>query len=1238
MNKRNNGLRLTHALCLMCMVGAVHPACANEALDAKISGNDTAVKKLLTQASYWHSKAHDDMALEALQKVLAVDENNIDAMYLSALYQLQRGNTQQSEIWRKKIAAIDPQDPRLASLNSASSMQSISPAQLNAARNLAQRGQIKEAVAAYRTLFNGNPPDDLALEYYQTMAGDSATWPTAVAALRQRANMLPDDAATRQALAMALTYQQATRREGINQLTTLAADDKGADKALQQALLWLEPKPADLAMYTAYAERHPQDSAPMEHYRKSVEGDATKSGFDALNSGDLDGAKDKFSQVLQTQAGNGNALAGMGYIALRQSRFDDAEKYLRRAAQEDAKNENSAQWATDADNARFYGSLNQARSLSQKGRYDDALASLASSNSSDSRQRQAGDMLRADILRRQGKPADAEQVYRQLLADNPQNTDVRTGLMWVLRQQNKQSEADQILRTLPSNLRTRYASVGDNGDQERKAAQAALEAGNASKGMQILQTASEKYPKNTWLQLDYARQLRKAGQKQRGAALMASVVQQADKRNEALYAAAVYAAEDNDWSKSQSLLTQIPRASMSADMTALMTRVQGNLQMDIAQNYLRQGNTQAARNSLQSLQRTPPQTPVDVGRLAQLLMQTGDSLGALALVRENQAQGLHGSLGDYAGQIRVLNQAGRFAEAESILSAPVLQNSTSQQEIDTIRVASVIARADRLREKGKPEAAWNLVMPALRANPTNTDLLLAVARVYQADHMDEKADEIYQYVLRKSPRDKQALTGIVNLALARDDTDAAKRAFSTLEPSQDADYMLLGARVAAANGENQRALSLLRTAQWRLQQSDVEDEGDVISDVIALPSPGQQAQQTAMTSIYSMMQDLQEKTATWTSAGVSLRSRSGESGLGALDEVKAPLIISGTVGDSTRLSLNVSPVSLNAGEMSDEAANRFGSGAITHATKLAAAAASTTTTTTSTNADAQSGQQVNGVETNLSLKGDSYTLDIGSTPTGGEFTRLVGGVEWNPRISRNGSLDLKAERRAVTDSLLSYVGVKDKTTGESWGAVTRNGLSAQYAWDNELVGLYARLGFDTWIGENVPTNHSVNVLAGSYLRLINTPENELKVGVNVNYMDFDRNLSNYTLGQGGYFSPQNYMAVTLPVSLTRKVDKWDLALSGAVGYQSWRQDQSDYFPGHSSLQSQLNTLASSVDNVDSVYKATAKNGVGYTLGVDARYHLSDNLALGANLGYDTFGSYNEGKALFYFKYYQESSK
>jgi hypothetical protein len=178
-----------------------------------------------------------------------------------------------------------------------------------------------------------------------------------------------------------------------------------------------------------------------------------------------------------------------------------------------------------------------------------------------------------------------------------------------------------------------------------------------------------------------------------------------------------------------------------------------------------------------------------------------------------------------------------------------------------------------------------------------------------------------------------------------------------------------------------------------------------------------------------MMQDLQDKTATWTGGGVSLRTRSGESGLGALDEVKAPLTISGINRQRASESERFAGLTERRRDV-----QQFGKSlwfGPDHA--CLAGCRRKYTTTHVTDADAQSGQQANGVETNLSLTGDSYKLDIGNTPTGGEFTRLVGGVEWMPKLSRNSSLDLKAERRAVTDSLLSYVGAKDKTTGESWG-------------------------------------------------------------------------------------------------------------------------------------------------------------------------------------------------------------
>ncbi len=57
--------------------------------------------------------------------------------------------------------------------------------------------------------------------------------------------------------------------------------------------------------------------------------------------------------------------------------------------------------------------------------------------------------------------------------------------------------------------------------------------------------------------------------------------------------------------------------------------------------------------------------------------------------------------------------------------------------------------------------------------------------------------------------------------------------------------------------------------------------------------------------------------------------------------------------------------------------------------------------------------------------------------------------------------------------------------------------------------------------------------------------------------------------RGGYFSPQNYVSVSLPVSLTEKYDNWTMKLGGSVGYQSYSQDKSAYFPTNSEWQQTL---------------------------------------------------------------------
>jgi outer membrane autotransporter protein len=53
---------------------------------------------------------------------------------------------------------------------------------------------------------------------------------------------------------------------------------------------------------------------------------------------------------------------------------------------------------------------------------------------------------------------------------------------------------------------------------------------------------------------------------------------------------------------------------------------------------------------------------------------------------------------------------------------------------------------------------------------------------------------------------------------------------------------------------------------------------------------------------------------------------------------------------------------------------------------------------------------------------------------------------------------------------------------------------------------------------------------------------------------------------------------------------------------------------------------------DSYYKGTSKNGIGYNLHAGADYKINKDVTVGGQLGYDTFGDYNESTANLYFRY------
>ncbi|WP_313373597.1 cellulose biosynthesis protein BcsC [Pantoea sp. CTOTU50773] len=1259
-NLLSAGIR--HALILGGALAFSQPLLAAES-------TNPALQALFDQAAYWHQKAHDDLAKSSLQKVLMVEPNNTQALYLLALYSQQSGSSAEAAQWRARLSAASPNDPHLTELDNARQLQTIPQAQLSLARQQARSGNIAASLQTWRNTFNGNePPPSVAAEYYLTMAGDRSLLPQAVEALRQFAADHPQDTGAKLALGKALTYQESTRRQGIDLLGTLADGNKDADRSLRQALLWLEPQASDASLYQTWQQRHPQDNAVMDYYRKNVGGAEKGAGFTALNSGDVSNAQNNFEKVLQANPQDADALAGMGYVAQRAGRYAEAADYLTRAAQMGGDQSETRQ--KQAADARFYAQLATAQQALKNGDSAQALALSEPLAQADGEKGVSAKLFRADVQRRNNQLDQAEQTYRSILQADPNNRNAKEGLFYVLRQQNRSAEANTLLASLPDSVRQSVAPRGSSTDPIRAQAKRELAAGNNSAAIATLNSGIQRFPNDGWLRLDLARIYRAQGDN-----MMAANIMQPSMRSGAstaeLYAGALNASESGAWQQASLLLSRIPNGSKSSDMRELAQRVNFNLQMTTADQYLAQGSNAAAANTLRALASSPPSNPVDAGNLAQKLAKAGDLTTAVSVVRSNMQRGIQGNAGDYAAQVAVLNQAGLNTEAQSFLSSPELQARSTPTQLAGIRNGYVINEVDRLREQKQYAAAYDKLVGALQHDPQNRDLMFAMARLYQSGKMNKEAGVVYDYLMTQDTPTQDARTGAINVALANNDVNKANTLTRGLNNEQSPDRQLLLARVAEANGNHSQAMSYLRSARGQLIGLQGATNGDTPSvgglaladnpfinrgtspvgrspsaygavmpwqsapDVtssatgttLASNTPAIQQSQT-LRQIDSMMDDLQEKTGTWIQGGMQVRGRDGESGLSKLTEAKAPLTFSTVPFGESRFDFTMTPVSLTAGSAAGDAWRRFGTNALVQGNVVASGDAKIDDVPSSST----DSQKATGVELNLALKGDSYKIDLGSTPLGQDLSTLVGGVQWSPKLTDFLTLILTGERRAMTDSLLSYVGVEDKTSGKRWGRVTKNGGNALLSYDNGDAGFYVGGGAYSYIGENVASNNSVQATAGAYVRPFHYDDRELKVGMSLSWMDYSKNLSYFSYGQGGYFSPQNYASVSFPIEFSRKFDDLKVNVGGSVGYQSYSQDKSAYFPNDPTYQAQMQSLADQGYVKSAYYSGESKNGIGYNLHAGADYKINKDVTVGGQLGYDTFGDYNESTANLYFRY------
>lgn len=776
-----------------------------------------AVKRLYKQADFWIDHNRPDLAADALKRVLAVNPDDPQALYKLAKLNLGR-DKQQAQQWIDRLKSVAPDSPQYQELQGDLRRQGMNGSVLEKARQLARSGDNAAAVQRYQSLFDGKPPpDDLAVEYYQTLAGVDGKWNQARQGLAALVRRHPDNRHMAVALAEVLTYRADTRVQGIEQLRRLD-QQRASDRvtgAWRQALLWLSPQPDNVQYYDEFLADHPNDKtiiARREKAANNVQEQDRQHGYQALKSGHGDVARADFEKALKANPKDADALGGLGLVQLRDGDYDKAQATLRRAIRLDPKN--ASKWRDALDSAGFYGKLQKVKNLRKNGQLAPAFQAVLPLVKASGEKGLDAQLLQGEILLDQHRPAPAQTLFEQILKEHPERTEARVGLIRALIAQRKYDPAEAQYAKLSPADQKRFAYLHrQHSEALRQQARQLIDAGRVNAGEARLHEALAISPDDPWVRLDLARRLLARGDRQGADRLMAPL-EAAGADNDQLSAAATFAGQEKDWNRVTALIQRIPPNQRSAAINDLRARAHAQARVGELRAVFNSGDHWRIESTLDHLYADPPKDPVTLGRVANLLVDHGEDRLALVLVRRDLAGGLGNSPADYVGYVSVLSRTGHQREANRLLHDLDSRADTlaQQRALDQARLSLSAARVNQLRQEGKLARAYDVAVTALDRAPRNHDLLMALGRLYQQGKLYKQAGQVFGWLLEQQSDDLDARRAAVSNALAQGDNKHAEALLRAAAPIHDPELLLLAARTAHAEGDNRDALALAHQA------------------------------------------------------------------------------------------------------------------------------------------------------------------------------------------------------------------------------------------------------------------------------------------------------------------------------------------------------------------------------------------------------------------------------------------
>ncbi|MGA4471288.1 cellulose synthase complex outer membrane protein BcsC [Enterobacter hormaechei] len=577
-------------------------------------------------------------------------------------------------------------------------------------------------------------------------------------------------------------------------------------------------------------------------------------------------------------------------------------------------------------------------------------------------------------------------------------------------------------------------------------------------------------------------------------------------------------------------------------------------------------------------------------------------------------------------------------------------NGNIQALADRLQSNQVLETANRLRDSGKEQEAEAL----LRQQPPSTriDLTLADWSEQRGDH--EAAKTAYNTVLQREPQNEDAILGLTEVNLAQGNRDAARAELAKLPAAQNGEPLSLNMqrRIAMAQAglgdpaaaektfntilpqaksqppSMESALVMRDAARFQAQNGQPQQALETWKD--AMVSSGITTTRPTDNDSFTRLTRNDEKD-DWLKRGV--RSDAGDlyrqqdlnvtlqhdywgsSGTGGYSDLKAHttmLQVDAPLSDG-RMFFRSDLVNMNAGSFDTDNGTYD----------------PTWGTCAETPCHGSTNQSANGASVAVGWQNNTWAWDIGTTPMGFDVVDVVGSLSYSNDLGPIG-YTLNAHRRPISSSVLAFAGQKDPNTDTTWGGVRATGGGVSMSYDKgEANGIWSSLSADSLTGKNVEDNWRVRWMTGYYYKLINQNNERLTVGVSNMLWHYDKDLSGYSLGQGGYYSPQEYVSFALPVNWRKRTENWSWELGGSVSWSHSKTKDVMRYP----LQGLI------PDNEPGRYTdkgvmgtGSSSSGTGYTARAIVERRVTSNWFVGLGVDIQEAKDYTPSHALLYVRY------